>query len=81
MAFIKIVKNKAYFMRLQTKFRRRRDGKTDYYARKRLIVQDKDKYNSPKYRLVARITSGKVIAQVIFATITGDKVFCQADST
>jgi len=30
--------------------------------------------------LVARITSTRVIAQVIFATITGDKIFCQADS-
>lgn len=80
MAFVKLVKNKAYFMRFQTKFKRRREGKTDYYARKRLIIQDKDKYNSPKYRLVARITSTRVIAQVIFSTITGDKVFCQAES-
>lgn len=80
MAFVKIVKNKAYFMRFQTKFKRRREGKTDYYARKRLIIQDKDKYNSPKYRLVARITSNRIIAQVITSTITGDKVFCQADS-
>jgi len=30
------------------------EGKTDYYARKRLITQDKTKYNSPKYRLVVR---------------------------
>jgi large subunit ribosomal protein L5e len=80
MAFVKLVKNKAYFMRYQTKFKRRREGKTDYYARKRLVIQDKDKYNSPKYRLVARITSNRVIAQVITATITGDRVFCQADS-
>lgn len=80
MAFVKLVKNKAYFMRFQTKFKRRREGKTDYYARKRLVIQDKDKFNSPKYRLVARITSTRVIAQVIFSTITGDKVFCQAES-
>jgi large subunit ribosomal protein L5e len=81
MAFVKMVKNKAYFMRFQTKFKRRREGKTDYYARKRLIIQDKDKYNTPKYRLVARITSTRVIAQIVFATIQGDRVFCQADST
>lgn len=80
MAFVKVVKNKAYFMRFQTKFKRRREGKTDYFARKRLITQDKNKYNTAKYRLVARITSTRVIAQVVFATITGDKVFCQADS-
>ena len=27
MAFVKVVKNKAYFMRYQTKFKRRREGK------------------------------------------------------
>lgn len=80
MTFVKIVKNKAYFMRYQTKFKRRREGKTDYYARKRLITQDKNKYNTPKYRLVARITNNRIIAQVVFATIQGDKIFCQADS-
>jgi large subunit ribosomal protein L5e len=81
MAFVKVVKNKAYFMRFQTKFRRRRQGKTDYFARKRLIQQDKDRYNTPKYRLVVRITSTRVIAQIIYATIQGDKVFAQADSS
>lgn len=81
MAFVKIVKNKAYFMRFQTKFKRRREGRTDYFARKRLITQDKDKYNTPKYRLVARVTSTRVIAQVVYATLQGDKVFCAADST
>lgn len=80
MAFIKLVKNKAYFMRYQTKFRRRHTGKTDYFARKRLIIQDKDKYNTPKYRLVVRFTSTRVIAQVVYATIQGDKIFAAADS-
>jgi len=37
-AFIKVVKTKAYYKRFETKFRRRREGKTDYYARKRLII-------------------------------------------
>merc|ERR1719453_891888 len=32
MAFVKLVKNKAYFKRYQVKYRRRREGKTDYYA-------------------------------------------------
>lgn len=80
MAFVKVVKNKAYFMRYQTKFKRRREGKTDYYARQRLIIQDKDKYNTHKYRLVGRITSTRVIAQIIYATIKGDYVFAAADS-
>uniref|UniRef100_A0A8C6Y2N2 Ribosomal protein L5 n=1 Tax=Naja naja TaxID=35670 RepID=A0A8C6Y2N2_NAJNA len=41
MGFVKVVKNKAYFKRYQVKFQRRREGKTDYYARKRLVIQDK----------------------------------------
>merc|ERR1712003_271394 len=53
MVFTKVVKGKAYFKRFQVKFRRRREGKTDYYARKRLVVQDKNKYNTPKYRMIA----------------------------
>lgn len=81
MVFIKVLKNKAYFKRYQTKFRRRREFKTNYQARKSLIVQDLNKYVTPKYRLVARITSGKVIAQIAYATLTGDKILCQANST
>jgi len=55
MGFIKVVKNKAYFKRFQVKFRRRREAKTDYRARKRLITQDKNKYATPKYRLVVAL--------------------------
>jgi large subunit ribosomal protein L5e len=80
MAFVKVYKTKAYFKRYQTRFRRRREGKTDYYARKRLITQDRHKYNTPKYRLVARVTCSRVICQVIYATIQGDRVLCHADS-
>jgi large subunit ribosomal protein L5e len=81
MAFVKLIKTRSYFKRFQTKFRRRREGKTDYFARRRLILQDKDKYDTPKYRLVARFTNKRVIAQVTYATITGDKVLAAADST
>jgi large subunit ribosomal protein L5e len=76
--FTKIIKNKAYFKRYQVKFRRRREGKTDYFARKRLILQDKNKYNTPKYRLVVRFTNRDVIAQLIYAKIVGDFVVCAA---
>jgi len=40
------------------------EGKTDYYARKRLVVQDRNKYNTPKYRLIVRFTNKDVICQV-----------------
>lgn len=33
------------------------EGKTDYRARIRLINQDKNKYNTPKYRFVVRFVS------------------------
>ena len=61
--FIKVVKNKAYFKRFQVKFRRRREGKTDYYARRRLVVQSKNKYNTPKYRMIVRFTNRDICCQ------------------
>lgn len=60
------------------KYKRRRSGKTDYYARKRLITQAKNKYNAPKYRLVVRFTNKDIIAQIISSELTGDKVFVAA---
>jgi len=78
MTFIKVVKNKAYFKRFQVKFRRRREGNTDYRARKRLIAQDKTKYNAPKYRFVVRITLKDIVAQVVAPKIKGDEVICVA---
>jgi large subunit ribosomal protein L5e len=80
MAFVKVVKSKAYFKRFQVKYRRRREGKTDYYARKRLVQQDKNKYETPKFRFVVRRTNQRIICQVTFAKINGDRVLCQADS-
>jgi large subunit ribosomal protein L5e len=78
--FVKVYKNKAYFMRYQTKFRRRREGKTDYYARKRLVAQDKNKYNSPKYRFVVRFTNRDVICQIAYSKIVGDVILAAAYS-
>jgi large subunit ribosomal protein L5e len=78
MGFVKVVKSKAYFKRYQVKFRRRREGKTDYRARQRLITQDKNKYNTPKYRLVVRRTNKDVITQITYATIEGDRVVTAA---
>lgn len=80
MAFVKVVKNKAYFKRYQVKFKRRRQGKTDYQARRRLVVQDKNKYNTPKYRLVVRITNHDIVCQIVHATIVGDRTLCVAYS-
>merc|ERR1711998_718264 len=72
MGFIKVVKNKAYFKRFQVKYKRRREGKTDYYARKRLVTQDKNKFGTPKYRFVVRFTNKDIICQVVSSKIKGD---------
>lgn len=79
-SYVKQIKNKQYFKRYQVKFRRRRQGKTDYYARKRLITQDKTKFNSPKYRLVVRFTNTDVICQIAYSKIEGDYIMCAAYS-
>ncbi|PYH48435.1 60S ribosomal uL18 domain-containing protein [Aspergillus saccharolyticus JOP 1030-1] len=78
--FHKEVKNSAYYSRYQTKYRRRREGKTDYYARKRLITQAKNKYNARKYRLVVRFTNRDVICQIVWSEISGDKILAAAYS-
>lgn len=80
MVFVKVQKSRAYFSRYQVKYRRRREGKTDYRQRKRLCAQDKNKYQSPKYRLVVRFTNKFVICQIAYAQIDGDRILAQANS-
>jgi large subunit ribosomal protein L5e len=75
---VKVVKNKSYFRRYQVKYRRRRECKTDYYARKRLITQDKNKYKTPKYRFVVRLTNKDITCQIIAADLTHDVVLAAA---
>eukprot|EP00310_Coccolithus_braarudii_P018531 CAMPEP_0183352646 /NCGR_PEP_ID=MMETSP0164_2-20130417/29569_1 /TAXON_ID=221442 /ORGANISM="Coccolithus pelagicus ssp braarudi, Strain PLY182g" /LENGTH=312 /DNA_ID=CAMNT_0025525127 /DNA_START=10 /DNA_END=948 /DNA_ORIENTATION=- len=74
MGFVKVVKNRAYYKRFQVKFRRRREAKTDYYARQRLIIQDKNKYKSPKHRFVVRVTNRDIVCQIVEADLTHDRV-------
>jgi len=80
MAFVKVLKNKSYFKRYQVAKRRRRSGKTDFQARRKMIRQDKNKYNNKKYRLVVRITNSRFICQVAYATMGGDKIVAHATS-
>jgi len=80
MGFQKVVKNSTFFKRYQVQYRRRRDGKTDYYARKRLVTQDKNKYNTPKYRLVVRFTNKDIITQIAYSTLEGDRIVASAYS-
>ncbi|CAD2093417.1 60S ribosomal protein L5, putative [Plasmodium vinckei] len=80
MAYVKVVKNKAYFKRYQVKYRRRREGKTDYRARKALILQDKNKYNAQKLRFIVRKTNNQIICQIASAHVEGDKILSEAKS-
>jgi len=43
-----------------------------------MIIQDKNKYNSPKFRLVVRFTNKDIITQIVSSKIEGDKVLCAA---
>merc|ERR1712183_882972 len=71
MAFTKVIKNKAYF-------KRHRQGVTDYQARKKLCVQDKNKCMTPKYRMVVRFTNKDIVCQIAYARIQGDVVVASA---
>ncbi|MDF1540200.1 MAG: 50S ribosomal protein L18 [Candidatus Thorarchaeota archaeon] len=58
----------------RVKFRRRREGKTNYYRRRRLLL-------SKQPRLVIRKTNTKIIVQVMTAKIPGDVTEASAISS
>lgn len=75
---IRVSKSSSYFCRFRVKYRRRREGKTDYRARRGLINQDKNKYAAPKLRLIVRFSNSNITCQVAYTTMVGDKIFCSA---
>ena len=54
-------------------FRRRREGKTDYYQRTRLVVSDVP-------RMVVRKTNRHIIVQLVTAQMDGDRTLVAANS-
>src|SRR3972149_1221326 len=60
--------------RYRVKLRRRREGKTDYQARKALVI-------SRKPRLIARKSIKNMIAQIVVAKSHGDEVLVAAHSS
>nr|UXY87021.1 60S ribosomal protein L5 [Cryptomonas paramecium] len=74
MKFTKILKNNSYFSRFQVKWKRRRNGKTDYYSRKKMISKDKRKHNFHKYRVVVRFSKHSIICQFINSKFEGDRI-------
>lgn len=63
----------AHGPRYKVPFRRRRESKTDYHARRRMV-------GSGRPRLVVRKTSTRVIVQIIEALPEGDRCIAAADS-
>lgn len=61
--------------------RARAEGKTDYHARRKMVTQAKNKYSSPRHRLVVRFTNRFVVCQVVKSDITGDRVVAVAYSS
>jgi len=45
-----------------------------------MVLQDKTKYNSPKYRLVVRLSNADVTCQIAYATLTSDVILAAAYS-
>jgi large subunit ribosomal protein L18 len=63
----------AHGSRYKVAFKRRREGKTDYGARLKLIGLD-------KHRLVVRVTGNHTIAQIIDVELSGDNTLVSAHS-
>lgn len=60
--------------RYRVKYRRRREGKTNYRKRLKLLL-------SKKPRLVVRVTNRRIIAQIVEYSPEGDRVLVAADSS
>jgi large subunit ribosomal protein L18 len=60
--------------RYRVQYRRRREGKTNYRKRLKLLV-------SRKPRLVVRVTNRRIIAQIAEYTPLGDRIVVSADSS
>jgi large subunit ribosomal protein L18 len=55
-------------------FRRRREGKTDYYSRMKLLISEKP-------RMVVRKTNRQIIVQLVEAELEGDRTVAAAYSS
>uniref|UniRef100_G1Q4R7 Large ribosomal subunit protein uL18 n=1 Tax=Myotis lucifugus TaxID=59463 RepID=G1Q4R7_MYOLU len=70
MEFVKVVKNKALKIRLSS------SDSNNYYAWKCWVIQDKNKYNTPKYQMIVHVTNINIICQIAYACIKGDMIVC-----
>ena len=79
MPFVKVVKCKANFKRFQVNFRRKREGKTGFFARKRLASRTRTR-TTPPYRMIVRSSNTDVCCQIAYARLEGDIVISAAYS-
>ncbi|MES1918613.1 ribosomal protein L5 [Bonamia ostreae] len=70
----------SYMRRFVVKYKRRRQCKTNYRKRARLVAQYKNKYETNKYRLVVRKTNRDIICQITSSDLSGDKCLVSAYS-
>ncbi|XP_042870758.1 60S ribosomal protein L5-like isoform X2 [Penaeus japonicus] len=80
MVFVKVIRNKSYFKRFQVRFRRRRFGSEGQGASKNLLALGKNKYQTPKHRLIVRFTNKDICAQIALSRIEGDVILTAAYS-
>lgn len=71
---------KSYMKRFRVKYKRRRQCKTNYKKRIRLVSQYKNKYGAQKFRFVVRKTNRDIICQVFSSDLTHDKCLVSAYS-
>uniref|UniRef100_A0A8W4FFM0 Transposase n=1 Tax=Sus scrofa TaxID=9823 RepID=A0A8W4FFM0_PIG len=64
--FVKVVKNKTYWSS-------RHESKTDQSAWKRLVIQDKNKYNTLNYSVRVRVTNRDMVCQTAYVHREGDR--------
>ncbi|XP_037805167.1 60S ribosomal protein L5-like [Penaeus monodon] len=80
MVFVKVIRNKSYYKRFQVRFRRRRLGSEEQGASKNLLAQEKNKYQTPKHRLIVRFTNKDICAQIALSRIESDVIVTAAYS-
>jgi len=80
MVFGKVVKTKHYFSRKQVAFKRRRECKTNYHKRHKIIRQNPQKNNFQQTRLVVNISNRYITAQLVKAYPNGDKTLAAVNS-
>ena len=42
------------------------------------MIQDKKKYNTPKYKMIVHVTNRDITYQIAYASIEGDMILCAA---